>query len=396
VTDAATHTGAAAVASQSRTGRSALEVKDLTKRFVSARRGDGPVTAVDAVTFEVEPGRLTTLLGPSGCGKTTILRCVAGLERADAGTIAIGDRVLFSSAGGVDVRPERRGLGLVFQSYALWPHMNVRETVAFPLEARPRAARPPPREIRERVDRVLSTVQLDLLADRSPSQLSGGQQQRLALGRALVTEPPLLLMDEPLSNLDARMRDDMRLELKRLQRDLGVTVLHVTHDQAEALAMSNAVAVMRDGRIEQVGRPRDIYERPRSRFVADFVGASNLLRGVVQGSDADDATVVSTPIGPLACAGEAELPRGSDVLVSVRSEQATLEPGSAAEDKPRANTFSARVSARAFRGDAIDHVVLVGDVELRARTPPTVSIPPGTEAILTLPKAACWLVPEGD
>jgi iron(III) transport system ATP-binding protein len=253
-----------------------LTITELVKTFPPGRgERAGRVRAVDDISFDVEDGELFTLLGPSGCGKTTTLRCVAGLETPDSGEITIGDRVLYSSKRRIRVSANERGLGMVFQSYAIWPHMNVYRNVAFPLQVLPRSRRPGRKQLRDRVERVLAVVQLDQLAGRQATDLSGGQQQRLALARALVMEPPLLLLDEPLSNLDAKLREDMRFELKRLQRELGITGVYVTHDQVEALAMSNRVAVMRAGKIEQVGRPREVYEAPKSRFVADFIGTSS-------------------------------------------------------------------------------------------------------------------------
>src|SRR5438445_6519975 len=255
-----------------------LRVEGLCAEYPN-ERGE-IVRAAQDVTFTVPEGKLFTLLGPSGCGKTTTLRSIAGLERRPVGEIAVNDRVVYSSSKGIFVVPNRRGFGMVFQSYAIWPHMTVFQNAAFPLEV---GEKPKTRqEIRDKVMRVLAAVQLDHLAEREATKLSGGQQQRLALARALVMEPALLLLDEPLSNLDAKLREDMRFELKRLQRELGITCIYVTHDQVEALAMSNEVAVMRDGKVEQVGRPRDIYEAPKTRFVADFIGTSNFIEGVVE------------------------------------------------------------------------------------------------------------------
>ncbi len=252
-----------------------LEVTDLVKTYPGARQErHNRVLAVDHVTLRVGEGELYTLLGPSGCGKTTTLRSIAGLETPDKGTISVAGRVLFSSEARTRVRANERGLGMVFQSYAIWPHMNVFDNVAFPLQVLRRGKRPRRQELRQRVERVLAVVKLDHLASRDATALS--------LARALVMEPPLLLLDEPLSNLDAKLREDMRFELKRLQRELGLTCVYVTHDQTEALAMSNQVAVMRDGKVEQVGKPRDIYEAPKTRFVADFIGTSNFIEGVVE------------------------------------------------------------------------------------------------------------------
>src|SRR4051794_35672921 len=276
---------------------------------------EGPATvfAVHDVSFEVKEGELFTLLGPSGCGKTTTLRSIAGLETPDDGTISLAGRVLFSAGTKIRVPANQRGLGMVFQSYAIWPHMNVFQNVAFPLEVLPRTRRPRKAQIRERVERALTAVKLDHLAGRDATALSGGQQQRLALARALVMEPKLLLLDEPLSNLDAKLREDMRFELKRLQRELGITCVYVTHDQTEALAMSNEVAVMRDGKVEQLGRPREIYETPRTRFVADFIGTSNFIDGVVE-QRAGAGYLVQTDHGSLEIPSDASHTPGDKVI----------------------------------------------------------------------------------
>ena len=354
-----------------------LNVANLTKRF-------GSVVAVDGISFEVEAGRLFTLLGPSGCGKSTTLRCIAGLEDPDAGDVEVAGRVLFSSGSGVAVPANDRHLGMVFQSYGLWPHLSVYDTVAFPLVVGPRRARPPREQVRERVERALATVQLSGLEERRPAELSGGQQQRLALARALVMEPPLLLMDEPLSNLDAQLREGMRLELKRLLRENGVTAMYVTHDQAEALALSNRVAVMRDGRIEQVGRPREIYERPGSRFVAEFMGNPNLIAGTLRAP-----ATVETPHGSLQVPSGHGYQPGARVLVAAPPERLALREGS---PDGRVNSLGGVVVNRAFRGDTVEHVVRVGDQELRARVPSSTSIPQGTEVTIELPPESCLLI----
>ena len=245
-------------------------LRGLTKRF-------GAVTAVDALDLSVAPGSFTTLLGPSGCGKTTVLRLVAGFAEPDAGTVHVGGRDV------TGVPPDKRGVGLVFQDYALFPHMSVRRNVEYGLRMRrlPRQARA------ERVARVLATLGLEGLADRYPDQLSGGQQQRVALGRVMALEPQVLLLDEPLSNLDAQLRVRLRTELKELQRTLGVTALYVTHDQEEALSLSDEVVVMDAGRVQQAGSPEDVYRRPASRFVARFVGQANLLPVTAVGTEGD-------------------------------------------------------------------------------------------------------------
>jgi iron(III) transport system ATP-binding protein len=371
-----------------------LTVKNLVKTFAGSRGEARRVFAVDSISFEVKDGELFTLLGPSGCGKTTTLRCIAGLETPDEGEIAIGDRVLFSSEKRIRIPANARRLGMVFQSYAIWPHMNVYENVAFPLQVLPRRKKPSRTTIRERVERALTGVRLDHLASRQATDLSGGQQQRLALARALVLEPPLLLLDEPLSNLDAKLREEMRFELKRLQRDLGITGVYVTHDQVEALAMSNRVAVMREGKIEQVGRPREIYESPTSRFVADFIGTSNFIEGVVQTRE-DGVYLVHTTDGDLRVRSSADFAVGAPVVVSARPEHIAI----VAEPPPNGsvpNRWRGRVEARAFLGESVDHVVSVGTREIRARSNPSISIPAPTEVTVTFPENACSLIPAGE
>jgi iron(III) transport system ATP-binding protein len=366
-----------------------LGVDGLVKAYPDGQSRDRTV-AVDGISFEVETGELYSLLGPSGCGKTTTLRCVAGLERPDAGRVVVGDRVVFCAATGVDIPANRRGLGLVFQSYGLWPHLTAFETVAFPLRSGPRKARAPRAEVRHRVERALAMVRLQGLEGRRPAELSGGQQQRLALARALVMEPPLLLLDEPLSNLDARLREDMRLELKRLLREVRVTALYVTHDQTEALALSKRIVVMRDGRIEQVGKPREIYERPRSRFVAEFLGNPNLIEGVIIRATGD-GVVVRSRHGSLRVRAVAAVGEGDAVLVSVPPDRVRLEQGTPPDGAP--NRWPGTIRNRAFRGDSVEHVVAVAGVELRARCHSSVSIPPGTDVSVVLPEDDCSLVP---
>jgi len=330
------------------------------------------VRAAQDVSFTVEEGRLFTLLGPSGCGKTTTLRSIAGLERPRAGEISVNGRVVYSSSKGVFVAPNRRGFGMVFQSYAIWPHMTVFENAAFPLEVGDKKYSK--KQVRENVMRVLTAVQLDELADREATKLSGGQQQRLALARALVMEPALLLLDEPLSNLDAKLRDRMRFELKRLQRELKITTVYVTHDQSEALALSHEIAVMNQGRIQQIGRPRDIYEHPATQFVADFVGNTNFLGGVVLRALSGAACcVVRTELGDLTVHSTKPLPLDGRIAVSIRPEDVELS-----ESQPSGeNVWQATVEQKVFLGEAIDFRVAVGSRSLLSRQHPTLRTPVG-------------------
>jgi iron(III) transport system ATP-binding protein len=383
-----------------------LRIDHLVKSFAGekargkkakAQEGHATVFAVNDVSFEVKEGELFTLLGPSGCGKTTTLRSIAGLEKPDSGTIAVGDRVLFSGGakGGdraVNMPANQRGLGMVFQSYAIWPHMTVFDNVAFPLQVRKRADRPAKAEIKERVERVLATMELSPQAGRQATKLSGGQQQRLALARALVIQPPLLLLDEPLSNLDAKLRESLRYELKRLQRELGITSVYVTHDQVEALALSTNIAVMQAGSVVQLGKPREIYESPSNKFVAEFIGTSNFIPGTV-GSAQVGQHSVDTANGRLVIESGSDLPAGSDVVVSIRPEAVELTTASRAGHV--ANEWHGTVVARAFLGDAVDHVIAVGKHEIRARVNPSVSIEPGTQVYLQLDPTKISLVPVG-
>ena len=250
-----------------------VSVRELAKVF---RREDGShARAIDGVSLDVAPGEFVVLLGPSGCGKTTLLRSIAGLEQPDAGTIAIRGNTVFDADAGIDMPPERRRLSMIFQSYALWPHMTAFQNVAYPLQNR-RLKR---REIAERVGRVFELVGIPELQRSYPGQMSGGQQQRVALARALAGDADLILFDEPLSNVDAKVREQLRVELLSMQRELGFAAIYVTHDQAEAMELAHTVAVMREGQVAQSGPPQEIYLEPASRYVADFVGSSNELRG---------------------------------------------------------------------------------------------------------------------
>jgi iron(III) transport system ATP-binding protein len=374
------------------TGRSVLvEVRDLVKSYGDSGRGqsadpvadagDVRVRAVDGVSFDIEAGEMFTLLGPSGCGKTTMLRSIAGLEKPDSGAITVAGRAFFDGDRRVNVPVNQRGLGMVFQSYAIWPHMSVRQNVAFPMEIAPRKQRLGRKAIAEEVDRLLGVTGLSGYADRRATKLSGGQQQRLALARALVIRPPLLLLDEPLSNLDAKLRESMRFELKRMQRDLGITSIYVTHDQAEALALSNRVAVMNRGTIAQIGRPRDIYERPASRFVAEFIGTTNFVNGTVERADGGEVTVIAGGVRFVARSAGA-VRQGQAITLSVRPENVTVgRTGPASE---ATNTVKGRVLARAYMGDSVDHEIAVGDMVIRSKGNPSLSIPADTDVVVRI------------
>jgi iron(III) transport system ATP-binding protein len=317
-------------------GQASIEVRDLVVRY-------GTVPAVRGVSFTVGAGEHLTLLGPSGCGKTTTLRAIAGLERPASGEIRIGGTAVFSK--NVNIPAERRGLSMVFQSYAIWPHMSVFDNVAYGLRVRKR----PEADVTSRVREALDLVQLGDFAARSASKLSGGQQQRVALARAFVFSPSVLLFDEPLSNLDAKLRAEMRVELKELQRRLAITSVYVTHDLEEALAISDRIIVMRDGVIEQVGTPGDIYDRPRNTFVADFVGSANLIRGRRRPDlERDGLVVLETAGGALVHGTAAGRPAGSEALMAVRTVRLRLD---LARPTSTVNAWPARIRQRVFQGD---------------------------------------------
>jgi iron(III) transport system ATP-binding protein len=324
-----------------------VRLKGLTKRF-----GEN-VAAVRDLTLEVQHGELVSLLGPSGCGKTTTLRLIAGFLEPDVGEIWVGDQRL--SSPGQTVPPERRGMSMIFQSYAVWPHKTVTENVAYGLKFRRAAGGDGEKRVRD----ALALVRLEGFADRYPGELSGGQQQRVALARALIVEPAILLLDEPLSNLDANLREEMRFEIRRLHDALHITTIYVTHDQAEAMVTSDRIAVMNAGRTEQVGTPEEVYERPGTAFVAGFIGRTNLLRGKVAG----DGLVVCEGGFRLLTGAGPEHRRGDEVTVSIRPQRIALSPG--AEALPgtgpmasdRVNFFRGTVTRAIYFGEAMDYQV---------------------------------------
>ncbi|MBI2228894.1 MAG: ABC transporter ATP-binding protein [Deltaproteobacteria bacterium] len=341
-----------------------ISVRDLEKSFAGAR---GEVRALSGVSFEVGKGELFTLLGPSGCGKTTTLRCIAGLELPLAGEIRIEDRPVFSAVDGTFVPPERRNIGMVFQSYAIWPHMTVFQNVAYPLAKE--ASRS---EIGERVARILDRLSLGALADRLAPNLSGGQQQRVALARALVAQPQVLLLDEPLSNLDAKLREQMRFELKALQESFGITTVYVTHDQEEALALSNRIGLMQEGSLVEVGSPADLYLHPAHKITADFLGTANFIPAHVQrgGNQPGDEMLLESPIGSFVARRSVEWQPGMAAQLFFRPECVDLgEETAGADGAP--NRGSAIVERVTFLGNAADVIMRCNEVRLRARAHPT-------------------------
>ncbi len=358
-----------------------IEVIGLWKHF-----GDdgAPIAAVRGITFAVPDGRFYSLVGPSGCGKTTTLRSIAGLEMPQRGTVRIGDQTVFSDAKRINVPPYRRGIGMVFQNYAIWPHLTVYETVAFPLTTgKRRVSRP---EITRRVESCLELVGLAGFGSRPATLLSGGQQQRLALARALVAEPDVLLLDEPLSNLDARLREQMRIELRELQRRLDMTTIYVTHDQAEALSMSDRIAVMNGGEIEQEGTPEEVYTRPANEFVATFMGSTNLIRGIWR---LGPPARLAFGEGELIC-GRLDVRDGSSGCVSVRPENIEIVAQAASQ---HANVFPGVITATMFVGPYTDCRIRVGDqVTLRVFARPSKALSPGQSLLLCIPPEACMVI----
>jgi iron(III) transport system ATP-binding protein len=363
-------------------------IENLMKVFRTP--GQAEVRAVDNISLSIDSGRILTLLGPSGCGKTTTLRCLAGLERPDSGRIVIGEQVVFDSAKGIFVPPSDRGIGMVFQSYAIWPHMTVFENVAFPLRVA-RNVKYTAAQIKEKVAAALEMVRLGGFERRSATQLSGGQQQRLALARGLVHEPKILLLDEPLSNLDAKLREQMRFELKRLQRSLGITTVYVTHDQAEALALSDVIAVFNSGRIVQQGGPLDIYRQPKSRFVADFIGSANFIVGTVkEPAAADGLGTVETRHGPFHCVFAQTMTAGQAAAVTARPEDLVLHVANPGDGL---NVMKGKVTGRVFLGDVMDYVVDSGEGETRVRARNEFDFRVGQDVFLGVPPKKCVGLP---
>jgi iron(III) transport system ATP-binding protein len=350
-----------------------LALEGLSKAYGAQR-------AVDDVSMRIEHGLLVSLLGPSGCGKTTTLRLIAGFIEPSAGKIRVGDNVV--SAPGRVLPPERRNMSMIFQSYALWPHMTVAENVAYGLTLRKLGRA----EVARKVADILATTRLSALADRYPAELSGGQQQRVSLARALVVEPETLLLDEPLSNLDANLREEMRFEVRRLHDAYRYTTVYVTHDQSEAMTTADLVAVMNGGRIEQLGSPREVYDRPVSEFVARFLGGSNILKGTAR-----DATHVAIA-GTVLKGDGAPLVAGEPAAISVRQHEIAFDRG-AATPQAGMNTLQGKVVRNIFLGPSRDYVVALPDeTQLRVTAPPDTDIALGADVTLRLPEARCRLL----
>jgi len=357
-----------------------IQVQGLSKRYFSEGK---TVMALDNVNQTIPANQIFTLLGPSGCGKTTLLRCIVGLETPDAGEIRIGGEVVWSKEKNIYVPTEERGLAMVFQTYAIWPHMNVFDNVAYPLQIR----KLPGDVIRRMVDKTLRFVQLEELARRPATKLSGGQQQRVALARALVAEPKVILFDEPLSNLDAKLREETRKELRGFLRELKITAVYVTHDRIEALVLSDLVAVMRAGQIVEVGTPKKIYFDADTRFVADFIGRANLVKATVRAHEGD-RTIVDCGLGTIACQRR-EIPAGSEATLCIRPEFLRIAQRETADG---ANILKGHVESLVFIGEAYEAEIRIGTERLLARFDTDTSLEEGDPVTFGVDPAHCLLV----
>jgi iron(III) transport system ATP-binding protein len=358
-----------------------ISIRKLRKTFHAQQ---GVVHALRDIDLEVAEGEFCVLLGPSGCGKTTTLRCVAGLERPDAGEIEIAGRLVNAPASRIYVPAEKRAIGMVFQSYAIWPHMNVFHNVAFPLtQGQKRVSKS---QVAERVRAALKRVQLDGLEDRPATDLSGGQQQRVAMARAMVTDSKVLLMDEPLSNLDARLREQMRVELRKITKSIGVTTLYVTHDQAEALSLGDKVCVMNYGEILQIASPSEVYARPANLFVAQFVGEMNFVKGAVTGPGK-----IESPLGVIAAAVPKGVNTGAEVTLAIRPEHIEVLP----TPRDGGPTTTGRVASRNYLGDSALLEVEVNGVTLLAKLAGDTALMIGQNAAVELPAHRWHVFREG-
>ena len=364
-----------------------VQIESLEKYFGEEK---DRVHVLKGISLDIPEGSLYTFLGPSGCGKTTTLRCVAGLERPDGGKISIDDKAVFASGERVYIPTNKRPIGMVFQSYAIWPHMTVFENVAYPLTIQRR----PKSEIRKRVEDVLKVVGLHGLEDRPAPKLSGGQQQRVAFARALVNEPKVMLLDEPLSNLDAKLRVQMRFEIKALQRRVNITTIFVTHDQSEALAISDQIAVMHSGKLIEVGTPHQLYSRPKRKFTATFLGLTNLIEGRVLelGGDSKPGRM-ETKKGVLSFVPATGLQKNQAAVISIRPEHIPVH-----KEKPQGleNVVEGTVKEAIFMGDAYHCQIAVGDMLLAVHTHPFLNVSPGEKVYLHLDPQSCNGLPAED
>lgn len=359
----------------------ALQIRNLEKRFED-------VVAVGGISLDVEEGELVSFLGPSGCGKTTTLRCIAGFEFPDSGEIRFGGEDI------ANVLPEHRNIGMVFQNYALFPHMTVRGNLAFGLEMRGVAKS----EIEKRTNLALDKVQLTGLEDRFPRQLSGGQQQRVALARALVVEPGMLLLDEPLANLDAKLRDEMRFFIRTLQKEVGITTVYVTHDQAEAMVISDRIVVMFEGAIHQIGDPTSIYEQPATEEVANFIGLANYLPATVLAAEANGVWRLRTQAGEIRCEFGSELAPGQPVRIIIRPEAIQLAPANGMESKADVtsrtrNVLAGKVLERFYLGNIAGYRIQCDDgLVIQVQAPPWASYRNGDLVRCLFPPRRTWII----
>ena len=329
-----------------------LKVKNLSKNF-------GKVKAVQEVSFEATEGEVLSLLGPSGCGKTTTLRCIAGFENPDQGEIYLDNRKITT------IPPEKRGIGMVFQNYALWPHMTVYGNLAFGLQIK----KVPKDEITKKIKKVLDMVQLEGYENRYPRQMSGGQQQRIAMARALVFEPEIMLLDEPLSNLDAQLREEMRFEFTELQRKLGITAIYVTHDQAEALVISDKIVILDQGKIVQSGSPKEIYSNPKNKFVAGFIAVTSFINGRIDSfTEEKKKVIVKTDDGLVIHGYNNSFDIGKKVSVAMRMNVIKFIQDENKSDKNTVNTFKGKIIQSSYLGNIIDYKIKVGNWEVRTKS----------------------------
>ena len=356
-----------------------IEIQNLFKRFKD-------VVAINRIQLEIKQGEMLTLLGPSGCGKTTTLRCIAGLERPEEGDIVIDGNPMLSKGF---VQPSKRGIGMVFQNYAVWPHMKVFNNIVYGLKLQ----KAPKEAVREKAQKVLEMVGLQGLEDRYPSQLSGGQQQRVALARALVTNPKVLLLDEPLSNLDAKLREELRFEIKSLVRRMGITSVYVTHDQAEAMVISDRIAVMNSGNVVQIGTPDEIYKRPANKFVADFIGTMNFIPGKIEQTDHEtgETSVLTEMEEKIVCkiSGDTAASTGQAVYASIRPEDVTVF---AEAPQVTANVYKGTIAHKAYMGNLLYYFVKIKETMIRVQVPHHLSQGEGDTLYLFLDPERCMVL----